>query len=293
MVKRIKKRIDKSEQEEAAQALENESAEGQASGFSRELDEMADDGFTTALVSMVKTVTGHRGILIAGVVLSVGSFVGFNMMEDSRRGSAEEAASAFNVASAAYIKEIPTELVQSGLLSYTPGATEAKPDAPKDEAARKAALTKAAKDFKLTIDQYQASSVAKIAKLGRASIDFDLGKLAEAKTEYKAVVASADLSPMAKAMALQGQAATQESEGDSAGALASWQALEKADQAAYGLLAGLQVARIQEATGDAAAAVKTYTALKTAHAKTLADFRNAAKKAQIDRRLQALGAPSK
>jgi predicted negative regulator of RcsB-dependent stress response len=290
MVKRIKKRVAKNE--EAADVLDGASEPmDEPTSFDQQMDELADDRLTSVLASWTKLIVGNRGLIVVGSVLAVGAVFALQMVEKSQEGSAAEAAQSFQVATESYAKAIPQEFAKSGFL--TPDSDEPKDAKAATPEVVTAALKKADKEFAATETSYSDSAIATLATMGRASAQYDLKNAAGALTHYSKVAQAPVLMPMAKAVALQGKAAAQENEGKLEDALKTWQSIKAVDSSSLGLLAGLQEARILEASKRGPDAVKTYEALQKTYAKLLGDFRNADKKALIERRLQILGAVKK
>jgi predicted negative regulator of RcsB-dependent stress response len=290
MVKRIKKRITKTEAELGETAAENEAADMPTS-FDQQMDELADDRLTSILASWTKVIVGNRGLILVGTLLAVGAVFALQFVEKSKGSAAAEAAQSFKTATDSYATAIPQEFAKSGFLTPDSDTTKDTKEVTPEEVT--AALKKADKEFQATETSYGDSAIATLAVLGRASAQYDLRDTAGALVQYGKVAQAPVLTPLTKAIALQGKAAALENDGKLTDALKAWQGIKAVDSSSLGLLAGLQEARILEASQKAPDAVKAYEALKKTHAKTLGDYRNADKKALIERRLQILGAAQK
>lgn len=277
MVKRIKKRIEKVEAE--AEPTDGPSPEDLAGGgLSAELAAADDDEFTRKTATLLQWVVDNRGMLIALAVLAVVGISAFAFMDRSKAAGSEEATAAFMAGADAYQEYVEGVLGQG---------VEAAPA--EDLEAR---LGKAASAFQSTQTTYKDSPLAQLATIGLAGTHLDQGKAEDAAAGYEKVLADAQLDPMLKAIALQGKAASLESKGDKAGAIAAWQALEAVNAEIYGLTAGLEVARLQEALGKKAEARATYEKLQKDYAEALESFANRSYKGDIERGLARLGPAS-
>tara|TARA_B100001093_G_scaffold490567_2_gene529742 strand:+ start:487 stop:1377 length:891 start_codon:yes stop_codon:yes gene_type:complete len=292
MVKRIRKRVTKAD-EELEGTPASQDTETTIDSFDQQMDALAEDGLTTVLSRAAKVIAAQKGLLIAAAVVSIAIVGGLNYYESANTGTRTAAAASFNSASEAYGDALPKQFAQSGLISRALGQVPPKSGekAPEQDAnATAAALQKAAKDFDSTAKNYQDAAIVSMAKLGAASTQYDLGQAKAAAAGYQAIANSPSVLEMAKIVALQGQAAAQENEGNLDGALAAWQTIEGMNKESFGLLAGIQRGRLLEGAGQNAKAIEVYQTLESSYAKALADFRNNPSKTAIKRRLQELGA---
>lgn len=276
MVKRIKKRIPKEETPEldpAAQVDAPESVDAQ-------LDDLAEDTFTQYTANVFKWVVHHRvaiiGLLVGGAVL-IGAL---SFVSHRREAGVEQASAAFLEAATAYGKAIEPA---------APSLDPEKPEAKADPQARQAGLEKARAGFETVAKEHGDRPVADLAKLGLASVDFDLGKPAEALTRYDQILGRADLDPFTRVVVLQAKAAALETAGKPDDALKVWKDVEGVDKAAYGLQARVATGRILEAKGDAAGARQTYEQAQKDFADVIDQAANRPYKAEIERRLARLG----
>jgi len=194
------------------------------------------------------------------------------------RTGAEEASAAFQSANEIYLK--------------AHGRTGDPADKALEGEARTGQIERARDAFVAARNRHGDSPVAALARLGEAGANYDLGKYEAALKAYAAVLASPEIDPFARAVALQGKAAALESSGDDEGALKSWRSLEALDKKAYGVLSGLQVGRILEAQGKRAEAKTHYEALQKSHEEALKSLAHSRTRADIERRIERLGGPS-
>lgn len=285
MVKRIKKRIPKQDDEletgegtgEAAADL----ADAPPAGDLRaELQSLAEDDFTRKVAGGFQWMIDQRNLLIgAGVVLAIGA-IAYVTMSHTKESATQEAAAAFYDAARTYID------AQGGEEAAAPGVAPAPALSPEERTKR---VTKAAAGFESTKQAYADKKIAVLATLGQAGAQVDLGKPKDAVALYDAVLADASTERLARATALQGKAAALEAAGDPAAARAAWSELGALDPQAYGLMAGLQAGRLLEKAGKAADARAHYEKLQKDFEAALSEFSGRAYKAEIERRLGQLG----
>ncbi len=277
MVKKIKKRTQRNDELENAEALDLEVADEPETGIRAELEALAEDGFTARTVKGLQWLIDNRVPVIVLLAAVLVGLIGTSVYQRWAREKAETAAAAFRAASEAYLKVNGTG---------APGASALEGDE------RKAQLEKARDAFAAARNQHRGSQVALLSQLGEASALYDLGDFDGALNAYNAVLEAPDLDVFTRAVALQGKAAALESKGSAGEAQKAWKALEALDAKAYGMVAGLQIGRILEASGKKAEARAHYEGMQKAHADALKSFSNAQTKRQIERRLEQLGSAS-
>ncbi len=296
MVKRIKKRVAK-KQDDATEAavgadddagaaaapdsavLEPDAPVDNNASFRAELESLSEDEFTRTVAGGVSWVVDNRGLIIAGLGITAVVVVALFVMQGQKTSGVEEAATAFGDASEGYVEAV---------VGPRPGSDE-KPLSAEE---RKARIEKAAQAFERTRQAYGEQPISHLSALGEAGTRLDLGETDKALTLYEQALSSPDLPGMTRAVALQGKAAALESKGDVDGAIAAWKALEGVDKDAFGLMAGLQVGRLLEAQGKGADAKALYERLQTEHAAGLDQLANRAVKADLERRVARLGRSS-
>ena len=290
MVKRIKKRIVKADETDAPQGVEGEEgAEGTEPGavdLRDELASLAEDDFTRRIAGGFQWVLDNQRLLIGVVAVLIVGAVGFTLMQRSSKAADAEAAGSFQQAADTYLEAYEVE--SAGNSPIAAAAPKPKLDA-KERAAR---ITKARQGFAATQTAYKEGRIANLAALGLAGAQLDLGELDEATKSYDTVAGNTTLDPFARAVALQGKAVALENKGAKKQAMEAWQRVADLDKAAFGLMAGVEVARLKLATGDSAGAKKQYESLKTEYTETLNGLSGRQFKAEIERRLAEMGESS-
>ncbi|MCB9539650.1 MAG: tetratricopeptide repeat protein [Myxococcales bacterium] len=285
MVKRIKKRIPKQDDE-----LETGEGTGEGSAelddapppgdLRAELQSLAEDDFTRKVAGGFQWMMDKRYLLVGvGAVAIIGVFA-YAMMHRTKESATQEAAAAFYDAARTYID------AQGGEEATAPGVAPA-PALSAEE--RNKRVSKAAAGFEATKQAYGDKKIAVLATLGQAGAQVDLGKPKDAVALYDAVLADATTERLARATALQGKATALEAAGDAAAARAAWGELGALDPQAYGLMAGLQAGRLLEKMGKTAEARSHYEKLQKDFDAALGEFAGRAYKAEIERRLGQLG----
>ena len=280
MVKRIKKRISRTEEDQTGEQTESFASEQERS-LSDELGALGEDRFTESIAQGFKVVVDNSKLItvVAGVVI-VGA-IGLYIAQSSKTNAVAGASEGFQTGAAAYAEATAAPAPQ--------GANAEADEKPLTAAEQKSRLEAATRDFKTTVAENTGKPIAALATLGEAGSLVALGQRAEALPKIEKVLADASVTPMVRAVALQRQAALLESKGDASGALAAWQRLGKAN-AAFGLMAGVQEARLLESMGKKTEALKRYEAIKKAHGADLDKLTNRDLKSQVERGLLRLGA---
>lgn len=290
MVKRIKKRIPKSETDTARPAgdapEDGAAAPGadvapvdDGAGFRAELESLGEDDFTRTVAGGVGWVVSNRGLIIAGIGITAAVIIAIVVMQSQKTAGIAEAATAFSDASETYLEAVRPPM---------PGSEE--PTLTDEE--RKARVEKAAQAFERTRQTYDGQPIAALASLGEAGTRLDLGQTDQAIERYTQALAKPGMPPMTEAIALQGQAAALENKGDLAGAIDAWKRVEGIDKSAFGLMAGMQIGRLLEASGKPAEAKAAYERVQTDHAASLDQLGNRGLKTDLERRIARLGEPS-
>ncbi|MCA9546776.1 MAG: tetratricopeptide repeat protein [Myxococcales bacterium] len=282
MVKRIKKRIPKAEEPEleledgAGEPGTGEPAaiefEAEPQSLGEQIEAMAEDEFTEKTAGLFKWIIENGKVLAAVGIIAVGAGIAYNVMQSSGHSKNAEASAAFFGAAEAQAKASPIAAGEA------PSADE-----------RKAQLEKARQLYQSTQTSYSDRKVAALAGFGLAGVQAGLGDQDAALKGFDAFLGQAEVDPFAKIVAMQAKATAQENKKDFAGAIATWEAVKAADAKAYGLLAGLEIGRLQEQQSKPDAARKTYEALKKDHAEELEGMAGRAYKAELDKRLGRLG----
>lgn len=277
MVKRIKKRIPKEETPAIDPAAQVDASEN----IDEQLDDLAEDKFTQYTADVFKWVVHHRVAILVVLFGGVALIGAIGFVSSRREEGVEQASAAFQEAATAYGNAIEPA---------TPSLDPEKPAEPKaDPQARQANLEKARTAFETVVKEHGDRPVSGLATLGLASVDFELGKPAEALSRYDQVLARSDLDPFTKAVVLQAKAAALETAGKPEDALKVWKDVEAVDKASYGLLARVATGRILEAKGDLAGARQTYQQAQKDFADVIDQAANRPHKAEIERRLGRLG----
>ena len=216
MVKKIRRRVNKS-----ADAAENESLnlpEGieEEEGFVADLERFAEDSFTRSLVDGLKVIHRYRKGLVILVIVGLGFFA-FNQLntltEQEDLGTASQTLDkALNALEAAQgpdpLKQAREDDAQKALTA--------------DEVTAK--LTVAAKTFG------QLDDTALVGQAGQASAFFALGDHGKALTLYKSASASSGKDALMLAVALNGEAAVLEDSGKPDEAIQVWKRLAALDK---------------------------------------------------------------
>lgn len=285
MVKRIKKRIPKQDDEletgegtgDAPAELDDAPPPGD---LRAELQSLAEDDFTRKVAGGFQWMMDRRNLLIGVAAVAVVGVVAYAMMNRTQQSATQEAAAAFYDAARTYID------AQGGEEATAPGLAPTPALSPEERTKR---VTKAAAGFAATKQAYGDKKIAVLATLGEAGAQVDLGKPKDAVALYDAVLADAATERLARATALQGKATALEAAGDPGAAQAAWGELGALDPQAYGLMAGLQAGRLLEKAGKAAEARAHYEKLQKDFEAALSEFAGRAYKAEIERRLGQLG----
>lgn len=302
MVKKIKKRIPRKDNQEVEQAgVEGEALDGgavepgfdaaspaveaggladgeladegldeaPADGTRIDLSDVADDEFGRATAQALQWVIDRRVALGGLAVVVVAGVIGLSMYQSGQHSGQAE--------------------VASGLFEAADSFKEAIDD--KDTEAEKvnASLEAARASFEKVKGQHAGTTIGRLAELGLASTANLQGKAADAATGF-AAVAGASEDMLVKVVALQGQAAALENAGKPAEAQAIWKQIGELNTETFGLESGLQVGRLLEAQSKADEAKAHYEKLKADHSATLDELTNRATKAELERRLGRLGA---
>ncbi len=278
MVKRIRKRKIKESAAPEGATPEGEEDAAAGGGLRAELDALADDEFTQKTVKGFQWLLDNRVMVLAVLGSALVGLISLSVYQRVSRTGAEEASAALQAATDVYLK--------------AHGQTGDPADKPLEGEARTGQLERSRDAFVAARNRHGDSAISALARLGEASANYDLGQHEAALKAYNAVLATPELDPFARAIALQGKAATLESSGKAEGAMKAWRSIEALDKQAYGVLAGLQVGRLLEAEGKSAEAIKHYEALKKTHEKALKSIANSRTRADIDRRIERLGGPS-
>lgn len=277
MVKPIKKRIPKAD-EEAAEIefdLEDESgASNEPITIGDQITAMADDEFTEKTAGLFKWIIDNGKVLAAVSALGVAGVVGYTLMERGDHAADAEASAAFFGAAEAADKARPLGAPKAGETQ----TAEAK----------KGQLEKARLLFESTKTSYDGRRVAQLAGLGEAGTHAALGQHDKALAGYETFIAGKDVDPFAKVVALQAKATVQENKKDFTGALATWTAIRDQDTKAFGLMAGMNMGRLLETQGKAAEARAAYEKLQKDFAEALGEMPNRAFKADLEKRLARL-----
>jgi len=293
VVKRIRKRVAKKQDETTdggAVSEAGEAADGSAvieadapadanASFRAELESLAEDDFTRTLAGGMGWLVDNRGLIIAGLGLTAVVIVAVFVMQGQKTSGTEEAAAAFGEASEGYVEAVTPP---------RPGS-DAKPLTPDERTAR---IEKAAQAFGRTRQVYGDQPVSHLSALGEAGSRLDLGDADKALTLYEQALAAQGLTPMTRAVTLQGKAAALETKGDLDGAIAAWKGVEGVDKDAFGLMAGMQTGRLLEAQGKGGEAKAIYERIQADHAAGLEQLSNRALKADLERRIARLGRSS-
>ena len=278
MVKRIKKRIEKQDED-----LDTEgSLDGEAPppDLGAELQSLAEDDFTRRIASGFQWVIEKR-VLLAGMAgLIIVGAIAWSVMARSGISNVQEASAAFYDAARTYIQATEDE---------APAAGDAAKKASLTPEERRKRIEQASGGFATARSTYAERPVAQLATLGYAGAQLDLGKADEAAKLYGEVAGRSEADALIRAVALQGLAAALEAKGDRAGAREAWTKLGDIDRAAYGLMGGLQVGRLLEIEGKGNDARALYEKLQKEFDATLSDFSGRGYKAEIERRLAAFG----
>ena len=212
MVKRIKKRVEKSEPDETT--VDNEApAEDQPVDFDQQMDALAEDQLTTVLAGWFKFVVRHKAMLLVAIIAVIAVFGAMTYYEHSndedRAAASDEVYAAFDTSKKAF-------------------KTDSSGKAPAVEK-RTAALKQALQEFQAARDNNAEYTVSALAQLGEASVQYDLGEHGAAKDTFKQVAAIEDITTLVKMVALQGEAAAAEDAGDQPTAATLWKQIEELD----------------------------------------------------------------
>lgn len=278
MVKPIKKRVPKAANEQEpveAQTAEPDVDEAPAPELiAGGLADQDDDRFTKRTAGLFHWII-QNGKLLSGVGVAIALGVGGWVIVQSSASSKDAEATR------AFLSAVETEATAISALDEA-GA------APSTEARLKQ-LEKARTLYTSAKDSFSGQRVAGLAQLGLAGVQLELGQTAEAIAQYDAFVAQGSKDPFAQAVALQAKAAAQENAGDIGAAKQSLEALKSVDAQSFGLLAELELGRIEEGAGQGAAALSRYKAAKTTYAQALELPSNRGYKLELERREARLG----
>lgn len=279
MVKRIKKRIEKEESDPADVdgAIEDEAPIGEG-GLAAELAAADDDEFTRKTASVLQWIADRRALVLGGVAVAIIGVGVYAYTHRQKAAGSEEATASFMKGADAYQKYI------EGIVGQGPEG------APADDLP--ARLEKARTAFADTQRDYPASGLSKLAAVGLAGSELELGKFDEALKNYEQVTASGETDVLVMAVALQGKAAALDSKGDKAGAIAAWTALGALNPTVFGLSSQIEIARLQESMGQLDKAKATYEKIQKDFKEALEGFGNRGYKSEIERSLARLGQAS-
>jgi len=271
MVKRIRKRVEKSEPDE--NAVDNEAPpEDGPRDFAQQMDALAEDRLTTVLAGWFKFVAQHKGLIIAGTLAIVAAWGALAYMDHSAEGdkakSADSVYAAFETAQKAVEKD----------------AEGKEPSADK----RSAALKQALQDMQAARGNVEGQPIGTLALLSEASIQYDLGEFKSASESFAQVASADSATNLVKMVSLQGQAAAFEDAGDRTQAVKIWKDIEALDSEAFGLTARLQQGRLLEAEGAIADAKALYETTRTEYSTALGLPANVGLNAELAGREQRL-----
>ncbi len=294
MVKRIKKRIPKAEGEpETGEELveEDDGPDTPESGESAtetlehlrdKLGEVNQDEFVDRGAKVLEWIVKQRLKLVGVFVLAVIAATVLHFAMKAKRGAVEAKAAVFLDGTK------PLAEARNLLPQFVLGGSE-KPKEPLTPEERAKRLDEAATAFGKAREEASGGPLGKIAGLGLAGARFEQGKFDEALKLYDELAADEKSDPVARALAVQGRAATLEATNKVPEAIEAWKKFENLDPKSYGVLAGLQIGRLLEQQGKGAEAKAHYERVQKDNATALDHMANADAKREIERRLARLG----
>ncbi|MCK6569495.1 hypothetical protein L6V77_00095 [Myxococcota bacterium] len=294
MVKRIKKRIPKADgepetgeelvdDEDGPDAPESgESATETLEHLRDKLGEVNQDEFVDRGAKVLEWIVKHRLKLVGVFVVAVAASTVLHFALKAKREAIEAKAAVFLDGTK------PLGEARNLLPQFVLGGTE-KPKDPLTPAERTKRLEDAAAAFGKARDEASGGPLGKISGLGLAGARFEQGKFDEALKLYDEFAADEKADPVARALAVQGRAATLEATNKLPEAIDAWKKFENLDPKSYGVLAGLQIGRLLEQQGKGPEAKAHYERVQKDNAAALDHMANADAKRELERRVARLG----
>lgn len=294
MVKRIKKRIPKADgepetgeeladDEDGPDAPESgESATETLEHLRDKLGEVNQDEFVDRGAKILEWIVKQRLKLVGIFVVAVAASTVLHFVVKARREALEAKAAVF-LDGTKPLGEARNLLPQFVL----GGAENAKEPLTPEERSKR--LNDAAAAFGKARDEADGAPLGKISALGLAGARFEQGKFDEALKLYDEFVADEKADPVARALAVQGRAATLEATNKLPEAVEAWKKFENLDPKSYGVLAGLQIGRLLEQQGKGPEAKAHYERVQKDSAAALGHMANADAKRELERRVARLG----